>query len=141
MKAARLLTVLALAGLAGCTATDGAVPESRAGQATRTTAATQPDSEAVSDTATGEPFSLHTHCGFSTAVFAGRDWVAVTPPPVPAVRSDVTGIVMDDGYTEGAMTLVEDDLLRFVVTDPLVADVGLTVDFVPATAPRTSWCE
>jgi len=78
---------------------------------------------------------LLTHCGISSTEYAGRWWVAVSPLPAPQLRADVTGIVTSDGYTDGTMTLVNDDLLRFVVTDPLVEEVGLTVDFVPAATP------
>jgi hypothetical protein len=95
----------------------------------------------VATTATGEPFSLLTHCGISTTQFAGRDWVAATPLPQPRVRDDATGVVVADGHTSGTMTVIDDDLLRFTVTDPAVEEVGLTVDFVPAAAPPTSRCE
>lgn len=66
--------------------------------------------------------------------------MAATPLPEPRPRADAAGIVTRDGYTDGLMTLVDDDLLRFVVTDPLVEEVGLTVDFVPATA-RVPLCD
>jgi hypothetical protein len=139
MKAAPLLTLLALLGLAGCTATDPPAQKAPTGMDT----APSETSAAPPTTATGEPFSLYTHCGFSTAVYADQDWVAVavTPPPALADPPDATGLATYDGYTDGTMTLVSDSLLRFVVTDRTAADVGLTVDFVPAAAPPTSWCE
>ena len=81
------------------------------------------------------PFSLNTHCGISSTMYAGRWWVAESPRPRPRDLPDGTGITTGDGHTEGTLTVVDDDLLRFVVTDPLVEEIGLTVDFVPAAVP------
>ena len=123
-------------GLAACASADP-VPQSA-------TTATVPESPSSSrgggETQAAVPFSLLTHCGISSTEYAGRWWVAVRPPAVPQLRADVTGIVTGDGHTDGTMTLVNDNLLKFVVTDPLVEEVGLTVEFVPATAP-VSLCE
>jgi len=135
----RFLAVVALVGLAGCASADVA-PQAAPSAQTPSTTSTSTQAAATA-TATGEPFSLLTHCGISTTQFAGRDWVAVTPLPEPQIRDDVTGVVVSDGYTTGTMTVVNDDLVRFTVTDPTVKEVGLTVDFVPAAAPPTSFCE
>ena len=148
MRGMRFLTGVALVALAGCSSADGAPPATRSAQtpsATSTEAATTATATsteaATTATATGEPFSLLTHCGIARTQFAGRDWVAVTPLAEPRIRDDVTGVVVSDGYTTGTMTVVDDDLVRFTVTDPTVEEVGLTVDFVPAAAPPTSFCE
>ena len=129
VKRAALIIVVVAAGLTACTSAE-TVPES----ATATT--TTPTSSASGGgTEAGVAFSLFTHCGISSTEYDGRMWVAATPLPEPRGRADETGTRTNDGYTEGTMTLVDDDLLRFVVTDPLVEEVGLTVDFVPAPAP------
>ena len=136
MKRAALITIAVAAGLTACTSAENS-PESESESATATTTATTTPSSSPSGggTEAGVAFSLLTHCGIRDAEYAGREWVAETPLPQPRGRADETGITTNDGHTEGTMTLVSDDLLRFVVTDPLVEEVGLTVDFVPATAP------
>lgn len=139
MRGVRFLTVVALVGLAGCSSADVA-PQAIPSAQTPSTTST-PTEAVTTATATGEPFSLLTHCGISTTQFAGRDWVALTPLPEPQIRDDGTGVSVADGYTTGIMTVVADDLVRFTVTDPAVEEVGLTVDFVPAAAPPTSFCE
>jgi len=136
MKRVGLIVVAAVTGLAACASADPS-PQSAA----PSTTSESPSSSLPSvEPQTAEPFSLLTHCGISSTEYAGRWWVAVSPPPVPQLRADVTGIVTNDGYTDGTMTLVNDNLLRFVVTDPLVEEVGLTVEFVPAPTP-VSLCE
>jgi hypothetical protein len=87
-----------------------------------------------------EPFSLYTHCGFVNAEYAGRFWVADTPAPTLTVRADETGLVTMDGYTDGTMRMVGDDLLRFTIDDPFIEEQGLFVGFVPGSEP-TSRCE
>lgn len=128
MKRAALIIVAVATGLTACASAE-TVPQS----ATATTTPTSPVSGG--GTEAGVAFSLLTHCGISNTEYDGRTWVAKTPLPEPRVRADVTGTVTHDGYTEGTMTLLDEDLLEFVVTDPLVEEVGLTVYFVPATAP------
>jgi hypothetical protein len=128
VKRAVLIIVAAATGLTACASAE-AVPQSA------TTTTTPTSSPSGGGTEAGVAFSLLTHCGISSTEYAGRAWVTETPLPEPRVRADVTGTVTQDGHTEGTMTLVSDDLLRFVVTDPLVEEAGLTVDFVPATAP------
>ena len=128
MKRAALIIVAVASGLTACTSGE-AEPQSAAATTTPTSSASRGGTEA------GVAFSLGTHCGISSTEYAGRTWVAETPLPQPRARADETGTMTNDGHTEGTMTLVDDDLLRFVVTDPLVEEVGLTVDFVPATAP------
>jgi len=131
MKRVGLIVVAAVTGLAACSS-GGSSPQS----ATPSTTSESPSSSLPSvEPQTAEPFSLLTHCGISSTTYAGRAWVAETPLPEPRGLADETGTRTNDGYTEGTMTLVSDDLLRFVVTDPLVEEAGLTVDFVPATAP------
>jgi hypothetical protein len=133
---AGLIVVAAATGLVACASADPG-PQS----ATPVTISDPPPSSPSSGgTQAAVPFSLLTHCGISSTEYAGRWWVAVTPLPEPLLRADVTGIVTHDGHTDGTMTLVDDDLLRFVVTDPLVEEAGLTVDFVPSTAPAAR-CE
>ena len=130
LLAATLLTAAAT-GLAACS-TDATSPEAR----TTTTPTSAPSaSETPTETQTGVPFSLNTHCGISSTEYAGRWWVAESPRPRPRDLPDGTGITTGDGHTEGTLTVVDDDLLRFVVTDPLVEEIGLTVDFVPAAVP------
>jgi poly(3-hydroxybutyrate) depolymerase len=126
------LSILAVA--TGLTACSSAATEPQSAMTTTITA-TPTSSPSGGGTGVGVAFSLLTHCGISSTEYAGRTWVAVTPLPEPRVGADVAGTVTQDGYTDGTMTLLEDDLLRFVVTDPLVEETGLTVDFVPATAP------
>jgi hypothetical protein len=84
------------------------------------------------------PFDLLTHCGIGWTSFGGRDWHPVQPEPVPAPLPDPDGITTVDGYTTGTMTLVDEDLLRFTITEPYVEGRGRTIDFVPLpeTAPR-----
>jgi hypothetical protein len=136
VQRAALIIVAAATGLAACASADP-VPQS----ATTTTIPESPTSSpSGGETQAAVPFSLLTHCGISSTEYAGRWWVAVTPPPVPQLRADVSGIVTNDGHTDGTMSLVNDNLLRFVVTDPLVEEAGLTVEFVPA-APPVSLCE
>lgn len=136
MKRIGLIVAVAVMGLAGC-----ASAESSPQSATPSATSESPSSSLRGvESRTAEPFSLLTHCGISSAEYAGRWWVAVSPPAVPRLRADVTGIVTNDGYTDGTMTLVNDNLLRFVVTDPLVDEVGLAVEFVPAATP-VSLCE
>jgi hypothetical protein len=132
LKREVLLVLAVAAGLAACSSTESA-PHSATDQAV--TPATPQASGEGGNTLAGVPFSLLTHCGIASTEYAGRAWVAATPLPEPRPRADATGVITRDGYTDGQMTLVEDDLLRFVVTDPLVEEAGLTVDFVPATAP------
>jgi hypothetical protein len=128
VKRAALILVAVAAGLTACASAE-TVPQSATATATPTSSASGDGTEA------GVAFSLLTHCGISSTEYDGRTWVAETPLPEPRGRADETGTRTNDGYTEGTMTLVDDDLLRFVVTDPLVEEVGLTVDFAPATAP------
>ncbi len=136
MRWIRLIVVAGVTGLAACTSADSA-PQS----ATPSTTAEPPSSSLRGvEPHTAEPFSLLTHCGFSSTEYAGRWWGAVSSPPVPQRRADGTGIATNDGYTHGTMIMVNDDLLRFVVTDPLVEEAGLTVEFVPAATP-VSLCE
>ena len=127
MRTARLLVAAAVFGLAGCTWT-GVPAQSTPTAPTAITPAT----------ATAESHSLTTHCGISTTLFAGREWVAATPVPEPMLRPDAGA---QDFLTEGTMTVVGDDLIRFTVTDPTAEATGLTVDFVPAPASPTAWCE
>ena len=137
MKRVGLLVVAAVAGLAACTSADSS-PQSAT---TSTTSELPSPSPRGVESPTAEPFSLYTHCGISSTEYEGRWWAAVSPAPEPRLRADATRIVTThDNYTDGTMTLVNDDVLRFVVTDPLVEEVGLTVDFVPAPTP-VSWCE
>jgi len=134
VKRAALIIVAVAAGLTACASAETeSESESATAPTTATTAPTSSPSGGGTDAEVA--FSLLTHCGISSTEYAGRTWVAETPLPEPRMRADVTGTVTHDGYTEGTMTLVDDDLLRFVVTDPLVEGVGLTVDFVPAPAP------
>jgi hypothetical protein len=79
------------------------------------------------------PFDLHTHCGIRWTSFGGREWRAVEPAPEPADGPDDDGTVSYDGYTIGTMTLLDEDLLRFTVTDPFAEGRGQTFDFVPMT--------
>ena len=127
-----LIIVAAATGLTSCAST-----EVGTGSATTpaTASATPTASPRVGGTQAAVAFSLYTHCGIRSTEYGGRTWVAEPPRPEPRVRADVTGIVTHDGYTEGTITVVDDDLLRFVVTDPLVEEVGLAVDFVPAAVP------
>ena len=131
MKRVGLIMVAAVAGLAACSSGDSS-PQS----ATPSTTSESPSSSPRGvETQMAEPFRLPTHCGISTTEYAGRWWAPVSPPPVPQFRPDPTGTVTRDFSTDGTMTLVNDNLLRFVVTDPRVEEVGLTVEFVPAAVP------
>lgn len=127
-----LIIVAAATGLTSCASTEAGTESATT---TATASATPTSSPRVGETQAGVAFSLYTHCGISSTEYGGRTWVAETPLPEPRVRADATGIVTHDGYTEGTITLVDDDLLTFVVTDPLVEEVGLAVDFVPAAVP------
>ncbi len=84
------------------------------------------------------PFDLYTHCGIRWTSFGGREWRAVEPAPEPADVPDDDGMVSYDGYTSGTMTLLDEDLLRFTLTDPFAEGRGQTFDFVPMsdTDPR-----
>ncbi len=136
MKRVGLIVVAAVTGLAACSS-GGSSPQS----ATPSTTSESPSSSLPSvEAQTAEPFRLLTHCGISTTEYAGRWWAAVSPPPVPQFRPDATGTVTRDYYTDGTMTMVNDNLLEFVVTDPRVEEIGLTVEFVPAPNPM-SMCE
>jgi hypothetical protein len=66
--------------------------------------------------------------------------VADTPAPTLTVRADETGLVTMDGYTDGNMTMLGDDRVRFTIDDPFIEEKGLFVDFVPGSEP-TSRCE
>jgi hypothetical protein len=71
------------------------------------------------------------------------NWQATTPRPEPAWRPAPDGIVSYDGYTAGTMTLLDDNLLRFVITDPQVVGDRDSVDFMPlpAKAPPPLPCD
>jgi hypothetical protein len=77
------------------------------------------------------PFRLLTHCGIEWAKFEGRIWRAEHPRPAPAdvVASD--GLIHVDGYTEGTMTRLGPDRVRFDVIAPQVLPGG--VEFMATT--------
>jgi hypothetical protein len=130
------LTAVVTAALTGCSTANvvSRPASSGAPQVTGGAVSTSPSPPA------GKPFSLYTHCGFVNTEYAGRFWVADTPAPTLTVRGDETGLVTMDGYTDGTMTMVGDDLLRFTIDDPFIEEQGLFVDFVPGSEP-TSRCE
>ena len=76
------------------------------------------------------PIRLLTHCGIEWAKFAGQRWKATSPRPEPATVPDpTTGLGSYDGYTEGTMTLLAPDRVRFDVTAPRSLPGG--VEFTP----------
>ena len=128
------LTAVVTAALTGCSTANVVSQPTSSGASQVSGGVVSPSPPA------GEPFSLYTHCGFVNTEFAGRFWVADTPAPTLTVRGDETGLVTMDGYTDGTMMMVEDDLLRFTIDDPFIEEQGLFVDFVPGSEP-TSRCE
>lgn len=140
MRRVELIVVAAVVGSAACSSGEFS-PQSATSSRTPAATSESPSSSLPGvGSPTAEPFSLLTHCGISSTEYAGRWWAAVSPPPVPQRRADVTGIATGDHYTDGTMTLVNHNLLTFVVTHPLVEEVGLTVEFVPTATP-VSLCE
>jgi hypothetical protein len=79
------------------------------------------------------PFDLMTHCGIRWTTFGGRDWRALQPAPEPKVLPGPDGVSTVDFYTGGTMTLVDENLLRFTITEQYVEERGRTFDFVPMT--------
>jgi hypothetical protein len=130
------LTAVVTAALTGCSTANVVSQPASSGapQAAGETVSTPPSPPA------GEPFSLYTHCGFVNTEYAGRFWVADMPAPRLTVRADETGLVTMDGYTDGNMTMLGDDRVRFTIDDPFIEEKGLSVDFVPGSEP-TSRCE
>lgn len=139
MRAAHALAALAALGLAGCTATT-----MTAQPATSALTSAQPlPAPPAAVVAPAQPHALMTHCGISTAEFDGRHWSAVTPQELPALLPDPDGdgMVTQDFHTDGTMTVLADDLIRWTLTEPTVDGTGLTVDFVPAPTPTGPWCQ
>jgi hypothetical protein len=85
------------------------------------------------ETGVAYSFDLYTHCGIRWTTFGGRDWRAVQPAPEPKALPGPDGVSTVDFYTGGTMTLVDEDLLRFTITEPDVEGRGETFDFVPMT--------
>lgn len=139
MKAVHVMAAMALLGLAGCTTSDVTAQST---PSTLMSAAPAP-APATAAAELAEPYSLMTHCGIGTAEFLGRHWVAVTPQELPELLPDVSGdgFVVQDFYTEGTMTVLDEDLIRFTLTEPTADGAGLTVDFVPAATPAGGWCQ
>ena len=129
---------LAVAGVAVAAITScSAAAEPASLEAPQSPAAAPSPSSASSS---GESFALYTHCETIRTEYAGRWWVATTPLPQHTARPDASNLGRTDDYTEGVITRVQDDLLRFVVQDARIEESGIAVDLVPTDAP-TSWCE
>jgi hypothetical protein len=130
------LTAVVTAALTGCSTANVVSQPAPSGapQAAGETVSTSPSPLA------GERFSIYTHCGFVTTEYAGRFWVVDTPAPTLTVQADETGLVTMDGYTDGNMTILGDDRLRFTIDDPFIEEEDLFVDFVPGSE-ATSRCE
>ena len=63
------------------------------------------------------PFDLYSHCGIDFARFGGRIWRAQTPLPEPRTLPDAKGITTYTSYTAGTMTLLDDEIARFVIDE------------------------
>jgi hypothetical protein len=85
------------------------------------------------------PARAFIHCGgWEIGEFAGKYWsVAGTPPPIPALRPDAQGVVAEDGYRRGTLTLIEMDTAVFRVDDATVLTPGVVVTYHPAVLDRT----
>ena len=124
---------VAVAAIMSCSA--AAEPASL--EAPQSSAAAPPPSSASSS---GESFALYTHCETIRTEYADRWRVATTSLPHHTARPDASNLSQADHYTEGVITWVADDLLRFVVQDARIEESGIAVDLAPTDAP-TSWCE
>lgn len=63
------------------------------------------------------PFDLYSHCGIEFARLGGEVWRAARPIREPLALPDADGITTYTAYTAGTMTLVDDELLRFVIDE------------------------
>ena len=120
----------------------GQAGEADIGSESTTTDSMQPDPEAgpplnvetgPTDPEVGVsyPFDLYTHCGIEFTTFGGLEWQALTPRPESDRIPGPDGLVTYTGYTAGSMTLVNEGLLRFRITDSGAVNNGETVDFAP----------
>ncbi len=136
-----LLAIVAL-GLGSCSTTgpQGQIADDPASAPPTAVSTAAPPADT---TAPGQRFALQTHCDVSThaTAFGGRHWVASTPLPELTQRHDASGLASTVHAVAGTMTALDGDHLRFVIADPAIVELGLTIDFVPTPSPPTSWCE
>lgn len=85
------------------------------------------------------PARAFIHCGgWEIGEFAGKYWsVAGTPPPRPALRPDAQGVVAEDGYRRGTLTLTDQNTAMFRVDDATVLTPGIVVTYHPAAPDQT----
>lgn len=120
----RAALVVATAVICGCSSPAPEVTSAAAPAATQAAASTQ----------RMIPVRLLTHCGIRVAILEGRTWVAVDEKPEPLDLPREDGRIVVDGYTEGMITFIGLDRIRFDVNDPYAESLPGGVEFVPLPA-------
>ena len=67
--------------------------------------------------ATSRPWRLFVHCGAPVILLDGRAWAPVAPVPSYPGPRPVNGISIYTGYTNGTLTVLSSDRLRFTASD------------------------
>ena len=78
-------------------------------------------------------FTLFRHCGIGTVPFGGRMWKSGDAVPTP--EPDASGIVTENGSTDGTMRLVAADRLEFTYRAQPTSPPR-TLVFTPTTATQ-----
>ena len=87
------------------------------------------------------PYDLYTHCGVTFARFGGRVWRKDGGVGVYVRRPREDGTVVEDGYTGGTMTMIDENTIVFRVDEQLY-ETDRRVEFVyHPSDEEPPWCQ